>query len=251
VGVALPHKHLYDLMPIVNAYLEKEVDINISIGSDDPVHYKFFIPKSHFNSQVVCMLINEVVTDDIDDVQGEDDLYNHLPALIIDGGYKTLGKFKFAADQSIVGDDSDTEYAMLNVNEMVAAEINSYRPGFAEYQIDEMCAKKEIVRYIDDTGKPAEIDVCALRDKYLKEVSESLLTQLCNEYDNLLDIKTILVGGGTGSLYYPYIQAFCKEKRPYLADKVVLAGSQNFHGHECGPVRAIAVGLYKDMCMSI
>lgn len=252
VGVALPHSHLDDLIPLVKGYLDSGIDITITIGLDEPVHYKFNASSTSFNSQVICMLINETVTDDMDDVAGENDIYEMLPALVIDGGYKTLGKFMLAADQSIVGDDSDTNFAMLNVNEKTVAEINAVRPGFSEYQIDEMCAKGEVVRYIaDGTGKPEFLDVSAIRSKYLQETCGALIEDLCAEYNDLLDVKCILIGGGTGGLYYPYFKEYCENERPYLADHIILAGNEKFFGNECGPVHAVVAGLYKDMLMNL
>lgn len=250
VGIALPHKHLDELVPVVNGYLDKGIDISIMIGTDKKVHYQFTPASKSYNSQVVSMLYNEVVTNDLDDVTGEKDIYNMLPALVLDAGYKTLGKFKMAADESIVGDDSDTDFAMLNINEKVVAEINVVRPGFSEYQIDKMCEMKEVVRYIDaETGKPRQLDICALKEKCLKETCDELIEHLCAEYDNLLDFKCILIGGGTGDQYYPYIKEFCKKERPYL--KVILAGSEDFYGKPCGPVHAIAAGLFKEILMNL
>lgn len=252
VGVALPHEHVNHLIPLVKGYLDKGIDISIMIGLDEPTHYKFNACSTSFNSQAVCMLINETVTDDLDDVEGDNDIYAMLPALIIDGGYKTLGKFKLAADQSIVGDSSDTNYAMLNINEKVAAELNAVRPGYSEYQIDEMCKKGEVVRYIDEsTGKPASLDVAAIKEKYLRETCAALIEDLCSEYDNLLDFKCILIGGGTGGQYFPYFKEYCDKERPYLSENLILAGSNPFFGQECGPVHAIVAGLYKDMLMNL
>lgn len=250
VGVALPHKHLDELAPIVNGYLDKGIDISIMIGTDKEAHYQFTPASKSYNSQVVSMLYNEVVTNDLDDVTGDRDIYSMLPALVLDAGYKTLGKFKMAADESIVGDDSDTNFAMLNINEKVVTEISAVRPGFSEYQIDEMCAKGEVVRYINtDTGKPEYLDVCAIKEKYLKETCADLIAHLCSEYDNLLDFKCILIGGGTGDQYYPYIKEFCEKERPYL--KVILAGGEDFYGKPCGPVHAIAAGLFKEILMNL
>lgn len=250
VGVALPHEHLEELAPIVNEYLDKGVDISIMIGTDKKIHYKFTPASKSYNSQVVSMLYNEVVTNELDDVTGEKDIYSMLPALVLDAGYKTLGKFKMAVDSSIVGDDSDTNFAMLNINEKVVAEINAVRPGFSEYQIDEMCAKGEVVRYIDEeSDKPAFLDVRAIKEKHLKQTCDELIAHLCAEYDNLLDFKCILIGGGTGEQYYPYIKDFCEKERSYL--KVILAGSEDFYGKPCGPVHAIVAGLFKEILTNL
>lgn len=252
VGIALPHSHQDELIPLVKGYLDEGIDISIAIGLDEPVQFKFNANSTSFNSQVVCILINETVTDDMTDVEGENDIYAMLPALVIDGGYKTLGKFKLAADQSIVGDDSDTNFAMLNINERVVAEINAVRSGYSEYQIDEMCAKGEVVRYIDDaTGKPAFLDVSEIKAKYLRETCAALIEDLCAEYDNLLDFKCVLIGGGTGDQYYPYFKEYCEKERPYLSDHIILAGTAPFFGHDCGPVHAVVAGLYKDMLMNL
>lgn len=248
VGVALPHQYIDKYINVVEGYLKKEQDLKLIVGTDKTGDIKYNIKETFYNSQVICALINEAVDDKGND--SEDSPYDNLPALILDGGYKTFGYFEFARDESITNDASNIDYAMKNINDRVAAML-SEKTGitYTDYMVDELSLKHESVNYIDENGQLKSIDVDAEKETVLKEISQKLIEHLNERYRNLLDIKMILVAGGTGSAYYKYIKDYCEKERPYI--KVVLACRNGFLGEECNPVYAVVCGLYKDMLMQI
>lgn len=248
VGIALPHKYLADLTEVVEGYLIKPQEIELIVGTTK-VNYGFNIKRTFYNSQVICALINEAVTDEFEDVM-ENSIYDNLPALIMDSGYKTHGEFEFDRTQSISGDSSKYEYAMMEVNRRVADKISMYKPGYHDYMIDDLVEKHEKVNYIDSSsGKVQSIDVEVLKQEALAMVAAELIDHLNKTYGDLLDIKVILVAGGTGKAFYPYIKDYCEKNRPHI--NVMLAGSQGFMGKPLEPVYAIVCGLYKDIMMQL
>lgn len=250
IGVALPHKYVEDLLPSIDDYLHTKQELEIMIGNDIYYSFSYDVEQTYFNSQTVALLINEVIDEDGNDVKGES-VYDNLPALVLDGGYKTFGEFSFAQDQSITGDDSNLDYAMMNINHIVAEEIAKHTPGHNDYMIDEYCRTGEIIRYENEQHKVESIDVSAVKERVLKEVSQKMIKHLLDKYNGLLRTKMILVGGGTGQAYYPYLKEFCDAERDYLSDKLILAGQKPFHGKIYGPVFAVAIGLYKEILMQI
>lgn len=247
VGVALPHQFIDKYIPVVEGYLKKEQNLKLIVGTDETGDINYSIKETFYNSQVVCALINEAVDDNGND--SEDSPYDNLPALILDGGYKTFGYFEFARDESITNDASNIDYAMKNINDRVAAML-SEKTGtpYTDYMVDELALKNEDVHYIEN-NEVKTINVASEKEAVLEEISQKLIEHLNERYRNLLDIKMILVAGGTGYAYYKYIKDYCEKERPYI--KVVLACKNGFLGKECNPVYAVVCGLYKDMRMQI
>lgn len=247
VGVALPHQYIDKYMSVVKTYLNKEQDLKLIVGTEETGDIKYKIKETFYNSQVICALINEAVDDNGED--SEDSPYDNLPALILDGGYKTFGYFEFARDESISNDASNMDYAMKNINDRVAAMLNE-KTGttYTDYMVDELALKHETIHYLEN-GSVKSIDVASEKEAILEETSQKLIEHLNKRYRDLLDVKMILVAGGTGYAYYKYIKEYCEKERPYI--KVVLACQNGFMGKECNPVYAVVCGLYKDMLMQL
>lgn len=249
-AIALPHQFVSDIVPYCEKYLAPEISLSLQIGSSNPINIKFKIKDTYYNSQVVCAWINEVIDDNGCDIEGNDDPYKKLPALIIDAGYKTVGEFEFGRDESISGDASNMEYAMLNVNRRTAQKISELKQGYCDYMIDELYRKNETVNYFTEDGQVASLSIKKLRDEVFEESAYAFIDHILGKYDQLLDIKSILIAGGSGKFYYPFIRKFCEKERAYLAKNVILANSKHgFMGRPCEPIFAVVCGLYKDMLL--
>ena len=252
VGNALPHSDVKKLAPVVKDYLtgkkKGKHSVILKVGDGDEVEINYTVKAALFNSQTSCCLVNEVYDEKGGKIAG-DSLYNHLPALVIDGGYKTMGKFYMRRDHTIVGGVSNIEYAMLNVNSLVAQKISEKSPGFKDYMVDERIENDAVVRYLEE-GVCKEIDVKQVKDEVMKDVVERYIAELLKSHDNLLDVETILIAGGTGAAYYPYIKEYCEKERSFI--RVVLAFQEEstaIAGSYGNPVYAIAAGMYKCLVM--
>lgn len=256
VGTALPHSYLDELIPEIKSLLmDKPHHFTMTVGSRENMEISFSLKNVFFNSQLVCALLNALVDENGKETTistGSKDIsvYDYLPAVVIDAGYKTLADCLFGRDDSINGGQSDQDYAMMNVNDRVAEIINEKKAGIYGYMIEEYCKNNEVIRYIDENDSIGEINVVKEKEKVLKEVSDKYVSHMLKKYDDLLDTKMILVAGGTGKAYFPYIKEFLKNQRPYLADTTVLSKC-TFDGKEYGPVFAVAAGMYKDIIMQL
>lgn len=250
VGNALPHSDVKKIAPVVREYLtgkkKGKHSVILKVGEEDEVEINYTVSAALFNSQTSCSLINEVYDENGNKVEGES-LYDHLPALVIDGGYKTMGKFLMRRDHTVVGGVSNIEYAMLNVNSLVAQKISEKSPGFKDYMVDERIDNESVVRYLEeDVCK--EIDVKQVKDEVMRDVVDRYIAELLKSHDNLLDVETILIAGGTGAAYHPFIKSYCDAKRSFI--HVVLAFQNQataVNGYYGDPVYAIVAGMYKCM----
>lgn len=249
VAVALPHEHMESLWkqhvkPFITG--KHEFSLNIGLSRKEDFSFKFKEENCGYNSQTICALLSVITDDDGKMIQGKT-LVDYLPAIILDGGYKTFGIFKLARDGRIDNPESNLDFAMHNVNEIVAAKIRStYNCNVHSYMIEEYANGTEELWYVDDKDISQKIDVKAIRDNEIEEMAKKLIKHLLEKHNNLKDARTILDAGGTGEAYFKYIKAFCEEKRHNLKDNVKLA-DQGFNGEPCQPVFAIAIGLYKAM----
>lgn len=250
VGVALPHNYTEELIDVMDGYLDKQQVLDLIVGNNEAIHFDYKISETIYNSQAICALLNEVLDENGDDVEG-DSPYEHLPLLVLVAGYKTIEEFEFARDESITGDDSNVRFAMMNINDSVAEEIRRKVPGYFGYMIDELVRKDEVIHYLDENNKVQDIAVRPLRESAFNRYSKEFMEHLLQKYNNLLDTKMILVAGGTGKLYYDYIKSYCEENRPYLKDMVKLGGQRGFGKDPCEPIFCVACGLYKDMLMQL
>lgn len=252
LGAALPHQYMEDLWKkYVKDDLTEQHTFVLHIGGEEDIHFDFKVEENNcvYNSQAVSALICEVTDDNGNMIEKNKTIFDYLPALVNDGGYKTLGIFKLSRDGRMDKSESNSDFAMHNINEAVAAEVRKKKPGVFSYMIEELYKNKEAVFYEDESGTVQEIDIETLKDTETVTMANKLINYLMEKHDKLLDIKMFLLAGGTGSAYFNTIKEFC-DKRINLKDKVCLA-KNGFDGKECDPVFAIAIGLYKSMILAL
>lgn len=249
VVVALPHEMMEELWPIVKNNLTGKHTIDAIIdGNNVKFTYNVASGDLFYNSQVICALNNEIL-DDSGTEKSEQPIISNLPALIIDAGMKTNGEFKLSRTLSVDSAESNTDFAMLNVDESVAAEIfTRYKLKAPAYTIESYAARQEPLRCLektqDGTEKVAEIDVAALKSHAIYQMAPQFIAHLNDKYGNMLDLNSILVAGGTGSEYYDIIKDYCANNRPHLSSTVFKADTV-FKGELLPPTAAIVMGLYK------
>lgn len=243
IGVALPHDVVQEQWGYVKSWLKGHHDYSIVMGG---IKYNISIDvnKMFPQSQVVLALIGAISDDEGNiDLNSNSLTSANLPAIVIDGGYLTLGKFLFTSVQSVENGESNQKYAMKNVYDKVAEIIRS-KYGRDEYtgrmvKID--VENNEEIPYLDKNGKPGRIDVSGLVKEQVQNICAEMVDNFNKEYNNLLRIKSILVTGGTGYIYFETIKELLKD-RDWV--KVILTDYE-FNGKKISPEYAISVGLYK------
>ena len=257
VGVALPND-VADISskncvwPFIEPFLVKKHNFSIDVNMDT-FELDFEIIPGHAMpaSQVICALLG-AAGDDSGIIDRNSPILKKLPVIVIDGGYKTVGLFMLTQAQKVSEAESNTEFAMGNVHKEVANLLKEdYGREIEPYQIPFIVNEEggRINCLVTDNNGNTNVETVDVK-RMAEAAEESLCNKLINylnaKFDNLLDIKQILITGGTGSAYYSHINKYMKEKRGHLQDSVILT-NYKFRGEPIDPVYAIALGMYKTL----
>lgn len=248
VGIAMPQSETKTRWEGgVRELLCKEHDFELYIGGIGKESIKFNLDYDHVfhNSQAYCLYFCQFVDDEGYEIQNAE---TYKPILFVDCGYLTIGNYVLDIDDSVIQDESDTTYAMMNVNESVAEKLRDKDPSITAIRVESIInTQKGRFKYLDaKDGKVKEENITALWEEEVKKKADELVGYLAKQHNNFIDINAIVIGGGTGKLYYPYFKEWEDKKFEFLKDKIFLA-NKGFHGKEIEPVFAVAVGLYRNM----
>ena len=141
--------------------------------------------------------------------------------------------------------ESNTNYAMKNVNLGVAKEIADARPDIKHYAVEYLLSQGETaVRYMDkDQGKVVNIDLSSIREKKIQSVCNNLIRYLNKQYDNLIDFRYILV---TGAAFFNQLLDYYKGTG-LMDDEHMLLTRPMIAGKELPIEFAVVVGAYKGL----
>lgn len=246
IGVALPNDVADAAWPNIVRILAKKHNFKIET-LDGTYSLEFDIPEGHctYASQVLCALLG-AAHDDVGAPVKDSPILKNLPTVVIDGGYKTVGIFMLTQAYKVSAAESNTDFAMGNVHKEVARILREeYGRGNIEaYQIPSIIEEDggEII-YKTEKGT-ARLDIRKLVLEKERELCDGLIHYLNDKFEDLLDVKQMLITGGTGAAYYKHISSYMKENRGHLEGRVLLTDYE-FHGKTIEPVYAIAVGIYK------
>ena len=248
IGVALPHDAVEKEWGYINSWLKGNHTFTIETNG---TRYNFNIETNNLYpaSQVVVALLG-AISDDEGKVNINEGFLtkDECPAIVIDGGYKTVGKFVFTSIQTVSDGESNQEYAMKNIHEKVAKIIQDeyYRPDVNSRMVKRAVEENAELNYLSpDHSKGGTINVKELVETELTNVCQQLLNELMDKYNNLLNIKSILFTGGTGAAYYGTFKKLLKENNITWLDGKVKLTEYKFLGKSISPEYAISVGLYK------
>lgn len=249
IGVTLPNDAVGEAWPSVKQKLDGFHKCNIET---DTGFYGLSFTVKPGHSMVLAQATAALLGAACDDEGYEDEnatILSKLPVLVIDGGYKTVGLVKLTTIGMTDQAESNTELAMGNVHKRVAERIrNEYkRNDIYDFNIpsilEDPSNNGEII-YIDEKGDTEILDVKKLVAEEIAKLCDELIEYINKKYENLVDIRQILVTGGTGAAYYEYILKYVREHRKHLANNIILT-DYDFLGKKIFPIYAIAVGMYK------
>jgi hypothetical protein len=258
LGVALPHEVAVNAddptWPAIHAELAKPHEFSVEVKEGEyPLSISVPEKQAKCLSQVICALLGEAADDTGNEIK-DSEMLKYLPALVIDGGYKTVGLFKLTTIKAVAQDESNTDYAMGNIHKAVAQELRDKygRSDIQDFSIpsileDPYTAGKLVYQKDQNT---AVVDVSALCRATEETMFNAFINYIDDKFEKLLDIKQILITGGTGAVYYPYFKKYAEEHAGHLVGHVILT-DYDFFGKKLNPVYAIAAGLYKTLRHSI
>ncbi len=241
IGVAMPHDAV-DAWNYIEKWMNGTHDYKLET-KEGLYHININTRKCMVGSQVISALYG-VLTDDIgalNDVALSDD---KLPAIVIDGGYLTLGIAHFTTVKLVDGSDSNLKYAMRNIYDNVAKQIReiSKRSDVSSVTVKQTMRQKEKkLHYLDGDKKGHTIDVGAMVGDEIRKVCEELIEELRSKYKDLVNTRSIIVTGGTGIAYYEHMKEILSD-----CDWInVMLTDYEFNGKNITPDFAIVVGMYK------
>ena len=254
MGIALPNDAVEEKWGSVKKYLSGTH--NFSIETEDGVfNLDFEIKKGSLmaNSQVISAFIGCIADDqgNIDEAALNVADQSKLPALIIDGGYKTIADFMFTENYMAEGASSNTDYAMMNIYKAIAEKIrNEY--GREDVNTD------DIIKHLESDGiiicekgdNTEAVELKPLFDAAKEEICREYVDHLNKKYNKLLDVKQIIITGGTGAQFYDYIKDYVDKHKTHLKGHVILTDYE-FMGRKISPEYGIVVGMYKSLLAAI
>jgi len=240
IGIALPHESLNE-WDNLKGFLKQQHNFNLLLGSllvKFPFALDFSKAEFLCNSQVISAFLYEATNDDNVLV----DKHSLLPCAIIDAGYKTLGCFEIAGNLAINAAQSNTDFAMLNVDMIVAERVRQQgRQDFNYLQVQHH-ARGNGRGFIRSSDK--EIDVKSIYKEVLREVCDGLLSYIEHIF-SLDDIFSLIITGGTGVAYADQITEYMEKYHRGL--KVIITKKPYRGGPEIDPMYAIVLGLHKQL----
>ena len=250
VMVALPHSCRARYTPAVVGATAGHHTFSMRLGQGYEKEYSFTIGDKNVMtvSQTIASILGET-SDDHGKINRDKFFYlSNGPTLVLDGGYYTMGIVEVSKGGSV--DDSKTEsdvrHAMRNVNSQVAREVRKVRSDIEHYQVEYLLHQNDgVIRYMQD-GKAQTLDLKSLREQKIRAVCGDFARYLDEKYNHLLDVRYVLVTGGTGAAFYPHLLAHF-EKSGVMDREHILLASSSLCGIENPIEFSIVVGAYKGL----
>lgn len=248
--VALPHACRTKYSSTITGAAAGERFFALTMGSGVEKEYHFSVTEDHVYtvSQTIAAILGE--TSDNDGNINQEKFYylSEGPTLVLDGGYYTFGLVPVSRGGSVddAKTESDTSHAMKNVNMAVADEIADKRPDIKHFTIEYLLSQQNgLIRYMSN-GHAGILDLHRIREEKIKELCDSFIQHLNVRYNNLLDIRYVLVTGGTGACYYNQLLDYYKSVGIMDEEHMLLTSSELYD--EIHPIEyAIAIGAYKGL----
>lgn len=250
IMVALPHACRSVYAPTITGSAAGPHRFSLRCGQGETKAFQYNIPEAHIHtvSQTIAAILGET-SDDNGSIDEEKFFYlSNGPTLVLDGGYYTMGMVVVSRGGSVDESktESDTRHAMANINQLVAETVHDKRPDINHYAVEYLLGKDEgTIRFMQD-GKAASIDLRDLRAEKQAIVCDDLISYLNEKYNNLLDLKYVLVTGGTGACFYPQLLRYYKEAN-LLDQEHLLLTSGCLGGKKHSIEFAITIGAYKGL----
>lgn len=247
VNVALPHRHVGDYRGVILDALAGEHQFDLKLGNGEYEKVSYSIKKKNIGtiSQTLSALIAVTTDDDCMESDEFEDILNG-PSLVVDGGFYTVGLVDINEGVVLSNEstDSNTKYAMKNVYEKIEQSLKDKRAEIKSFNIEYLLKKNKEIKYRDKDGGVTTLDLEDLKKDKIKEQVGEFIEFLNKKYNDLFDIKYLIVTGGTGASYYESLKSYYVGSGILAEDRVVLTKG-TLSEREWDTEFAISVGAYK------
>ena len=248
--IALPHSMRLRFVGTVAEKItgESEFSLQLGRGPMKPYHIQIDSVNLITVSQTIAAIVGET-SDEYGCIDEEKEFYlTEGPTMVLDGGYYTVGVVP-VMDGGNVDERwtlSDTDHAMKNINMRIVDELRPFRPDIRHYTIEYLLNRNNGIHRFMKDGRIQVFDLKQIREEKIREVCGEFMEFLMSRYNNLLDYRYVLVTGGTGACFYPYMLEYVKEIG-LMDEKNFLLTTSRLEGQELSIEYAIAVGAYKGL----
>jgi len=250
VGLTLPHSYVDEGSEILQGILNGKHLYDVVIGKNEAkIEFEVKHGRTMAISQTIAALMSLSSDDEGNAIEKLVEKYEKYPAIVLDGGYFTLGIVDVRKGNIISNkSESNTEFAMLNINKELVKKIKeeTTKTDIEDYNIEQRIETSPVIRWKakDENGNEEikEQDIRLWKESITKEKCDQLIKYLNEKFDDLTDHEQIAIAGGTGKAYAKYLEEYLREKRKHIQFTEIKA---MFGGKELEPVYAIAIGMYK------
>lgn len=267
MNLVLPHSIMHRTIKDLRSSLSENTKIKLNVNKKDYL-INLNIKSEHIGgSSQVLSIFNDLIYDaNGKDAYDIEELLEMLPAVIIDGGYRTQGlaTIKKGASLMVQKVSSYEEYSMIEINKETAKIINDkaienkaidYQP-IEEYDIDQNIRQKIDFTYrikddsVEFGSRQIHIkfsEIKAIKEQVLEKTAKKYCDFLINTY-KLDSVVTIIIAGGTGAAYYEMIKKHVSE----FDDSINIILLEDTCDNELlSPVYTIVMGSYKSLIRKI
>lgn len=261
LSVALPHQHLETTYSNVKDHLLNQEEATLTVGDSSSINIKLNVMENAiaFVSQTLVAFKGLFFTDNgyVDPNELKKCL-SKLPAVIIDGGYLTVGNAQINQGQmEVVQAESNETFAMKNINEDTATEINKMVENLHaqkyktlhEYDIPNL-EKDEVYSYTlppkDEQSfgiinRISKKEILDIKQKVIAKRSQEFIKYLRSKF-TLGEVELIVTMGGTGKVYYEPLKEHAAQ---YIENCTVINAPSEYLGVDNGPQFVIVNGQHK------
>lgn len=257
VIVTLPHSMAETFSDRVkNILADKPLHIELKCGNDISfTSIDLSLRKENVSafSQTLAAFINETINDKgISDDAMYYELSENGPTLVIDGGYETVGLVVINRGMlDNARSESNERFAMKNINECVMEGLAGYEHSLQTFTLEQNYKTNNFYKAFNrETRKVETIDLSKLKIEKARELGARFIEYLNNNYRYMLDLKHVIVTGGTGEWYYNQLKEYYVTENGFLEEDQMIKSSNTLNGEEFAIEYTIAVGAYKGLLSS-
>lgn len=216
VQTGLPTKYLkMGHARLLRAGIQGQYDFDLKVGENDYVHFNFEITPDQL---FIITQPQGALYSACKDVNGNDvplgDDYMSQHTLVLDPGFLTTD---FNGFNKSVPLDAESDSLELGMHEVFSRAIKAIdidqgvKTTIVEFRKALSTGKIECFDYI--RGEYKDIEIATYLEKACKEVCNEVFDSLMTSYQGLSTHKYLLVAGGTGAAWLPYIVERLKKHR--------------------------------------
>lgn len=248
LGTPFPHSYADKLADVLSSYAG-EYNYKFKAGHNEyDISYTILKEYVFTQSQTLCVLLNETTDDEGNTI--DNNVYGKLPAIIFDGGYKTMGVAGVNPNYTIAAySDSFAKWAMYTINDETSKNVlfdqkiqtAKIKPKISEDNIDYTLKNNDgLYNFINDKDHSERYDIKPIHKQVLDATCKDMLDTLADKTDSFMGIEQVIIAGGTGNAYQPAIKKYLENRFT-----VVKAANTKYDGKEIEPIYTISLGMYK------